>query len=695
MKNEMMRDPQKLNPGEEYVEPPEPPIETMAMQMGQELEESPDALKAEKSAVNQLEAYHAMANIAETLPPNVISEITNLVIDGYEVDKLSRSEWEEANSDILDLARLTTKKKTYAGEIVSNVKYPTITSAAIQFAARAYPEIVKGKDIVKVNVIGEDESGEKAARGKRLATHMSFQILNEMNEWVADVDQMLHCLPVLGCAFKKTYYDGVSGQNRSEMIFPDALVVDYYAVSLEKAARITHEIELSKNEVVERIRSGVFLDVDIDVLGVAAGEEGQTPDESTPHVFLEQHCWYDLDEDGYQEPYIVTIHRDTQTLFRISARFDLRGVELNEKGEVVRIEPTHYFTRFLFMPALDGNFYGMGFGLLLKDVNAAENAILNQLIDAGTLSNRTSGFLGRGIQLSRGGRLKFSAGEWKQVPSTGDDLRKNIVPLPTAQPSPVLFQLLGLLIQTGKDLAGMTEVLSGQSPGPNVPASTTLALIEQGLQVYSAIQRRIHRSLRAEFQKIRRLNKLFLPESDYQKVLDDRSAVKPLDYDDADLDVVPVSDLNATTNMQRLLKARSLLEMRGQGLNDQGIMKRYLETLEIEDLPEILPKEQPQDPLLELETQKRQAEIAKLVAEKLLIVEKVNTEKVLQEVRAMGTEFDAEKLKIEKAKVLAKIEEIEKGADVRAPKTSGFQGKTDNTSVQGPFRDGMLRSDNE
>jgi len=686
---------------EQYLEPQQPTPEQIVEQQAIEQQQAEQAAEEQQilSMFDQLEARHAMTNIAEDLEQDVIDTIAAKVVDDYNTDKDSRATWERSNAEILKLAKLEIKKKTYAGEQVANVKYPIITNAAIQFAARAYPEIIKGTDVVKPKIIGQDPDGKKAERSKRICDHMSYQLLNDMPDWEDGVDQLLFTLPAVGCAFKKTYYSTIENRNVSEMVFADDLVVHYYAQSLEKASRITHEIELTRNEIVERIRSGVYLDFDVEELGLASGEEREQVDEDTPHIFLEQHRWYDLDKDGYQEPYIITVHKATQKLVRISARFELKGVEANEKGEIIRIKPTHYFTRFLFMPAFDGSFYGMGFGILLHSINSASNTALNQLLDAGTLSNRQSGFLGRGIQLGRGASLKFQSGEWKPVQTTGDDLRKNIVPLPTKEPSPTLFQLLGLLVDVGKETSGMTEVLSGQSPGPNVPATTTLALIEQGLQVYSAIHKRIHRSLYREFQKIRRLNVLYLSDEAYANVLDNPEAIRHQDYDNSDMDIIPVSDPNATTNMQRIMKAKALLEMKGQGLNDQEINKRYLEALQIENIDALIPKEDQPDPILELEIQAKQSEIEKTVAEirktaaeAELVLEKIVSERVLQEVKKLGTNFDAEKLKLEKAKILAAIEDRERQANIN--KTSEFKGKAAETNVQGPYTERGLVSNN-
>jgi len=691
----------------EYIEPPmEVPEEGLVPQ--QQTDE-----REELKMIDRLEAMHAMSNIAEGLDQPILDQIASRVIEDYAIDLDSRADWDRTMKEIIAYAKLTAERKTYMGEPISNIKYPIITNAAIQFAARAYPEIIKGTDVVKAKVVGEDPDGQKAERGKRLSEHMSYQLLNEMTDWEEGVDQMLFTLPVVGCVFKKTYYDLNEEMNVSEMVFPDDLVVSYYAKSLEKANRVTHVIELTQNEIVERIRSGMFLDVDIESLGMPDAHEGKIAyDKDAPHTFLEQHRWYDLDEDGYQEPYIVTVHKTTEKVVRIVARFELGGIKTNEKDEIMKIDPVHYFTRFLFMPAIDGGFYGMAFGTLLHSITASANAALNQLLDAGAAANRPSGFLGTGIRLGRGRSLSLKRGEWKSVQATGDDLRKNIVAAPTKEPSPTLFQLLGTLVEAGKELSGMAEILAGQSPGPNVPAATTLALIEQGLQVYTGILKRIHRSLYKEYNKIRRLNVLFLSDQSYEAVLDDPQASRRIDYDDADFDIVPVSDPTSVTGMQRTMKAAALLELKGQGLNDEEINRRYLEALQTEDIDAIIPKEKEPDPMQELEIALKEAELAKVQAETDLIAEKINSEINDQKVKRAGVQFDQTKLQAEKAQNLMVLEENEARREIdllkikedgkkaessnkqKEIKDSEFKGKAAETKGQGAYREKGGKSNN-
>ena len=655
--------------GEVPIWASEQPVEEILAEQIQPLDDG--TLRAIEKEVLRAEAIVLVSNIVDQQSPDVIADITTKALEGYKIDLASRIEWEALNKQIIDLAKLHVKKKTYAGEVVANVKYPLIIDACIQFASRAYPELIKGNKVVQGKVIGNDPDGTKYEKAQRISEFMSFQLLSHMDSWEEGVDQLLFTLPAIGCAFKKSYFDSIERKNVSELVFADDLVVNYFAESLERAPRVTHKIYLYHNEIVERITSGTFIKFNIAELGQATSDKTSDVDDETPHLFLEQHRWYDLDNDGYQEPYIVTIHAETEKLVRIAPRWASDGVirtandqgVQNPDGDIIKILPEQYFTRYLFMPAIDGGFYGMGFGSLLMSTNSAINTLLNQLIDAGTLSNRQSGFLGRGLKLGRGKSIQLKSGEWKPVDVTGDDLRKNVFPMPIREPSTTLFQLLGLLIEAGKELASMTDILAGNSPGANVPAESVLALIEQGLQVYSATHKRIHRAQYKEFKKLRRLNVLYLDQMTYGTVLDNQQAIVQADFSSQDFDIEPISDPNATTMMQRLMKAKALLELRGQGLDDKEILRRYLLALDIEDIDKFFKeddlgaqKEQLVMQEMQVKIEELSAKVEKLKAETEKIYADIPGSQVKQQKDVAGISNDARKLDLEEASIANQIE---------------------------------------
>jgi hypothetical protein len=276
---------------------------------------------------------------------------------------------------------------------------------------------------------------------------MSFQVLEEDECWEENMDKVLLSEAIVGSAFKKTYFDASLGHNVSEHVLAKDLYIPYFAKSLEKASRITQMLYLSSNDLISKARSGLYCDTNTSLtpetpestpLEVASQEsQGIVPtlsDSSAPFEVLEQHRYLDLDGDEYQEPYIVTIRKDTKQVLRIVARFSTTTIKKNAEGKITYITAHHYYTKFGFIPSPDGGIYDLGFGVLLGPTNESINTILNQLIDAGTMSNSAGGFLGRGAKL-RSGDNTFKPFEWKRVDSTGDDLHKSIYPIPVREPS--------------------------------------------------------------------------------------------------------------------------------------------------------------------------------------------------------------------------------------------------------------------
>lgn len=536
-------------------------------------------------------------NICDLLEQEELDVIGQKVIREYDIDKDSRAEWEEIMSRAMDLAKQVAKDKNFPWPGASNVKYPLLTMAAIQFAARAYPEIVQTQ-IVKAKVNGADPDGSKMMRGQRVADHMTWQLGEQMEEWEEGTDKLLHILPIMGICFRKTFYDPILGRNISDLALIDDVVIHYRAESLERARRVTHVLKWYKNDIYEFVAAGTWRDV-IDKIGMP-NDPDQQNDEDAPHEFYEQHRFLDLDSDGYQEPYIVTVHKQTSQVVRIVPRFEVDGIKVNDKSKIVSIAPSMYFTKYGFIPNPDGSFYDLGFGWLLNPLGESVNTILNQLVDAGTLANLGGGFISRGIRIkSQGQTISLKPGEWKPVDAAAMDLRQGIVPVPAPAPSPVLFQLLGMLIDAAKGISSVTDVMTGEQPGANVPATTTVAMIEQGLKVFSAIYKRIYRSLKAEFKKIYKLNGLYLDDQVMFNLLDTPRATGRQDYAEGDLDVVPVADPNMSTDTMRLARAQALMGISGRpGVNEDAVTVRMLQALKEENIEQMIipPEKRPQPP---------------------------------------------------------------------------------------------------
>lgn len=562
----------------------------------------------------------ALENIAEELDSDTLDKIGSMVVDGYEEDLDSRSEWEDRFDTNMDLALQTVEQKTFPWDGASNVKYPILTTAALQFSSRAYPALVSGTQVVKAKISGFDQTGEKYNAAIRVGKHMSYQLLEEMENWEEDMDRLCMILPIVGCVFKKTYFSSTLGHNTSELIFPKDLVVNYWAKDLESAQRKTHVLELSSNDLYERQVTGFYLeDVELQTSSDTIDESADNriglhstsdSDETVPYIILEQHRFFDLDGDGYAEPYIVTVDAASKQPLRIVARWDEEDVQRREDGTIIRIPSVEYFTKFSFVPNPDGGFYDIGFGVLLSPINDTVNTLINQLVDSGTLNNLNAGFISRGIRI-KGGNKNFGLGEWKTVNSTSEDLRKGIVPLPTKEPSQVLFSLLSLLIDSANKLGSVTDILTGENPGQNQPATTTMAVIEQGLKVFSSIYKRMHRSLKKEFRKLYRLNRIYLPAQSYFEVLDigePQAAMQifQLDYNKDVTNVQPQADPNVASESQKLVKAQALTELLPLGnLNPTVVTRRILEAQDQPNIQELMqmPPQQP-NPEFELERMK-------------------------------------------------------------------------------------------
>lgn len=538
----------------------------------------------------ELKKYLESNNLLKGLDDETKQKIANQVSEGYEYDLNSRAKWEQNLQEWTNLALQVREDKSWPWPKASNVKYPLLSIASMQFNARAYPSLIPATgDIVKCSVIGADPQQVKLEQAKRVSKFMSFQLLHEMKNWEEDMDRMLIMLPIVGTIFKKTYYNSVLGHNVSELVLPKNLVVNYWAKSLGTAERISELILLNKRQIKERQMSEIYSDVELgDPQPVIQQNQpvAVIQDDTMPYEIIEQHTFFDLDKDGYAEPYIITFERSSKTLLRMVARFDEDTMYLSDEGKLQKIDPIQYYTKFSFIPNPDGGFYDIGFGVLLGPLNESVNTLINQLIDAGTINNLQGGFLGKGLKLKMGDS-GWTPGEWKTVQTASDDLRKQIVPLPAKEPSEVLFQLMGTLITSGKELASVAEIFVGKMPGQNTPATTTMATIEQGMKVFTAVYKRLYRALSEEYKKLFDLNRVYLDNDKYVAVLD-----QPVTVDDFNrklYDVCPNADPSTPTQTEKLMKAQALLELLPIGILDPlAVVMRVLDAQEQPNIEQLL-----------------------------------------------------------------------------------------------------------
>ena len=599
-------------------------------------------------------------NLAEDLDDNTLISIGNDVVKGYETDKASREPWEKDLKTWTELALQISGNKTYPWPNAANIKYPLLATAAMQFAARAYPTLVPsdGK-IVKCRITGFDHDGEKTKRAERISKHMSYQVLEEMDDWEEDMDKLLICLPIAGTCFKKTYWNPNKQRNCSILVLPKTLVVNYFCRRLEEAERITEVLTQTKRKVKELQNQGLYLDIKLSDPSVGtedptksineAFQNTTSEDNTTPYIILEQHTYLDLDQDGYSEPYIVTVELDSHKVLRIIPRFNGDSVLVDEKNKVISIEATQYYTKYSFIPNPDGGFYDLGFGRLLGPLNNSANTIINQLVDAGSLSNLQSGFIGKGLRIKMG-ETKFVPGEWKAVNATGDDIKKQIFALPVREPSDVLFKLLDLLLKSGKELASVAEIFVGKMPGQNTPATTTMATIEQGMKVFTSVYKRVYRSLASEFKKIYKLNREYMNNEEYISVLDE--PVQQEDYKGPENDIYPGADPTAVSSQEKQAKIQAVMQLLQLGTIDpMAVTMLYLEAHEIPNPGQLMKQPQPQpDPKMEAikakaQVDQQKAQIDMQVAQHKMQLEQATKEQELQMKAAqVQQELEAKKM---------------------------------------------------
>jgi chaperonin GroES len=560
-------------------------------------------------------------NLAADLSEQQLGDIASRVVAEYEIDKESRSEWLDRIKAAMDLAMLVSEEKNYPFQNAANVKFPLLTVAALQFNARAYPAIIKDNQVAKCQTWGRDPNGAKAARARRVSEHLSYQLLSGIPEWEGDTDKMLLILPIVGSCFRKVYYDPALKRMCSRLVTAERFVVNYYTRDLATAPRATEEMDLYPFEIEERIRSGRYVDFTYEGMAGGDKEEGGDEDRDAAHLFLEQHRLIDLDDDGYPEPYVVTVHHGTQKVVRVVANWTQDGIH-EEGGKLTAIRKQDYYVPYQFLPSPDGGFYGWGFGWLLKDINETTNTTINQMLDAGHLTNVQGGLVSAAAGIKEKS-IRLKMGEWRVVNTTGP-LSQAVLPITYPGPSAVLFNLLGLLVDMGKELASIKDVLSGDTP-TTAPVGTTMAMIEQGLQVFTSIYKRIHRSLKTELGLYAQWNRRTLSPEKYS-AFHDEPADPMADYAPEDMDILPVSDPNTVSKAQNIAKAMFLMEVSDNDiasgmpiLDRMAVYQRVFEAAQIEEGEKLIappPQPNPEEEVLKrivamLAVKDQEAEILK------------------------------------------------------------------------------------
>lgn len=554
------------------------------------------------------------ANLADIMPDSDLNSLKNDLMGNVESDKDSRSDWEKTYREGLEYLGMKYEERSQPFEGASGVMHPLLSESVTQFQAQAYNELLPSQGPVKTQVLGmtTPETEQQAARVQEF---MNYQLMQVMKEYDPETDQMLFYLPLSGSAFRKVYYDQNLGRAVSKFIPSEDLIVPYTATDLHSATRITHVINMPMNDIRKLQQVGFYSDVDIESGNMMADEiddiqegidelQGVKPsydDDDTCKVH-EIHTELDIEgfedmnaegeETGIKLPYIVTIGNNKVLSIR-------RNYKENDQLK----QRINYFVHYKFLPGL--GFYGFGLTHMIGGLSKAATSILRQLIDAGTLSNLPAGFKARGIRI-RNDDQPLQPGEFRDMDAPGGSLRDAFVPLPFKEPSQTLLSLLGILVDSGRRFASIADIQIGDG-NQNAPVGTTVALLERGTRVMSAIHKRLHASQRIEFEILAKVFGEYLPPAYPYSTANGNQTIKALDFDSR-VDVLPVSDPNTFSMSQRVMMAQELLrtvqsnpEIHGPtGIHEA--YRRMYSSMGVQNIEQLLPpppQPQPIDPASE------------------------------------------------------------------------------------------------
>ena len=549
-------------------------------------------------------------NLADLLPDDVLNPIGSEMQANYTDYKMSRKEWEDTYIKGLDLLGFKYRVRTEPFQGASGATHPVLAEAVTQFQAMAYKELLPSDGPVRTQVMGLS-TPPKEQQSQRVKNFMNYQLMDQMQEYEPEFDQMLFHLPLSGSTFKKIYYDDLLQRAVSKFVQADDLVVPYSATSLDDAEAIIHVLKLPENELRKQQVSGFYRDIDLGKPAIIEDKVEEKEKElagtkkvgKQEDVYTLLECHVNLDLEGFEEvgedgeptgiklPYIVTIEEGSRTV--LSIRRNFAPNDPNKKK-------IQYFVHFKFLPGL--GFYGFGLIHMIGGLSRTATAALRQLLDAGTLSNLPAGFKQRGVRI-RDEAQPLQPGEWKDVDAPGGSLKDSFFNLPYKEPSPTLLQLMGIVVQAGQRFASIADMQVGEG-NQQAAVGTTVALLERGSRVMSAIHKRLYVALKSEFKLLAKVFATYLPPEYPYDVVGAARTIKVQDFDDR-VDILPVADPNIFSMQQRVTLAQTELQlaMSQPQMHDLYMSYRKMyEAMGVKDIDQILPPPAPKipkDPALE------------------------------------------------------------------------------------------------
>ena len=563
-------------------------------------------LNFEPGSINIPGTENHFDNLADILPDDVLEPLGSEMKSNYMDYKMSRKDWEKSYTEGLDLLGFKYENRTEPFQGASGATHPVLAEAVTQFQATAYKELLPADGPVRTQILG-NPTPVKEQQAQRVKDFMNYQIMDQMKEYEPEFDSMLFHLPLAGSTFKKVYYDSMIGRAVSKFVPADDLIVPYTANSLDDAESIIHVIKISENDLRKQQVAGFYSDVELSPPGITTNDEiskkekelegtKKSGKQQTMYTLLE--CHVDLDLEGFEDigpdgepsgiklPYIVTVEEGSGTVLSIR-----RNYAPNDPKK----ERVQYFVHFKFLPGL--GFYGFGLIHMIGGLSRTATVALRQLLDAGTLSNLPAGFKQRGVRV-RDEAAPIQPGEFKDVDAPGGSLRDAFYPLPYKEPSSTLLQLMGIVVQAGQRFAAISELQTGEGT-QNAAVGTTIALLERGSKVMSAIHKRLYSSMKKEFKLLSSVIATYLPPEYPYDVVGGARIIKQTDFD-ARVDILPVADPNIFSMSQRITLAQTELQLATSNPQIHNLYQAYrnmYEAIGVKNIDQVLPPPAPVQPL--------------------------------------------------------------------------------------------------
>ena len=544
------------------------------------------------------------ANLSEFLDESILVEIGSELEGQYKDYRSSRQDWEMTYTNGLELLGFKYERRTEPFNNASGVTHPVLAESVTQFQSQAYKELLPADGPVRTQIVGLIDS-QKEQQSERVRDFMNYQIMTVMKEYEPEFDQMLFYLPLSGSTFKKVYYDAILGRAVSKFIPAEDLIVPYSATSLEDADAIIHVLKISENDLRKQQVSGFYKDVELgqptiktDPIKEKERELEGVRIERQDNIYTLLECHVNLDIEGFEDkdqdgeptgiklPYVVTIEESSR---------EVLSIRRNYKSDDPLKNKTNYFVHFKFLPGL--GFYGFGLIHMIGGLSRTATQALRQLLDAGTLSNLPSGFKMRGIRV-RDDAQPIQPGEFRDVDAPGGNLRDAFMPLPFKEPSATLLQLMGIVVQAGQRFASIADMQVGDG-NQNAAVGTTMALLERGSRVMSAIHKRLYASLKNEFELLAKVFATYLPPNYPYDVVGGTREIKATDFDDK-IDILPVADPNIFSQTQRINLAQTEMQLamsNPQMHNLYQVYRTMYEAIGVKNIDLILPPPQPPTPV--------------------------------------------------------------------------------------------------